>query len=64
MRDTADFMNDFMEKYKAGKYPKVHQTNDGPELTDAYVSAQISAFSKMLDSDLADDIMAGPKCID
>lgn len=63
MRETTEFVKDFMERYGSGKYPKIHQTNDGPELSDSFVSAEVSSFSRFLDSELADDIMSGPKSL-
>lgn len=63
MRDTKDFVNDFMKKYNSGQYPKIHQTNNGPDLTDAFVESQVTAFSTLLQTDIADDIMSGPESI-
>ncbi len=63
MRETEEFVKDFMERYSSGKYPKIHQTNDRPELNDSFVSTEVSSFSRLLDSELADDIMSGSKSL-
>lgn len=59
MRPTESFVKDFLDNLKNGTMKKDSQSNNGPELTEAFVKKKVDNFKKVMEMDLVGQVLNG-----
>lgn len=57
MRETSEFMQDFMSNLDADCYGKDYLINEGPDLSDEFVEEKLCQFEQMLQNEILDCMM-------